>query len=71
MFPEVELRETLRFKVNKINRFPRDQSISVYHYIYFMWKDGLQEKLTCCHLLYLQCGMHPNHPIMMYQDHQK
>ena len=26
MFPEAELRETLRFEENKINCFPRDQS---------------------------------------------
>ena len=26
MFPEAELRETLRFEGNKINCFPRDQS---------------------------------------------
>ena len=28
MFPEAEPRETLRFKGNKINCFPRDQSLS-------------------------------------------
>ena len=28
MFPETELRETLRFEGNKINCFPRDQSLS-------------------------------------------
>ena len=28
MFPEAELRETLRFEGNKINCFPRDQSLS-------------------------------------------
>ena len=30
MFPEVEPRETLRLSGNKINCFPRDQSLSVY-----------------------------------------
>ena len=28
MFPEAEPRETLRFEENKINCFPRDQSLS-------------------------------------------
>ena len=28
MFPETELKETLRFEGNKINCFPRDQSLS-------------------------------------------
>ena len=29
MFPEAEPRETLRFEGNKINCFPRDQSLRV------------------------------------------
>ena len=47
MFPEAEPRETLRFSGNKINCFPRDQSLSVYCRLIFETRPACWQGQQC------------------------